>query len=127
MKVFNYFLKLSLLTCLTLGASTFIYAQTLDEEAVTLSEQETARLRAILEQPIDPNSLKATQVEAYKQKQGAAWKLGDAVKQEEILREWMQMDTDVDPKWRLMRFDKDSEISTSCSQNSRDYCRPLHQ
>jgi len=40
-----------------------------------------------IEQPIDPNSLKATRVEAYKQKQGAAWKLGDAVKQEEILRE----------------------------------------
>ena len=104
MKVLNYFLQLVLLAFLTSGPVTLIHAQTLDDDAIALSEQETARLRAILEQPIDPNSLKATRVEAYKQKQGAAWKLGDAVKQEEILREWAQMDTDVDPRWRLMSF-----------------------
>jgi hypothetical protein len=43
-------------------------------------------------------------VQAYKQKHAAAWKLGDVVKQEEVLREWAQMDTDIDPRWRLMSF-----------------------
>ena len=104
MKAFKHLYPLLLCLCVLLGSMNSIQAQTLDDDAIALSEQETARLRAILDQPIDPNSLKATRVEAYKQKQGAAWKLGDAVKQEEILREWAQMDGDVDPRWRLMSF-----------------------
>ena len=104
MKAFKHLYPLLLCLCVVLGSMNSIHAQNLDDEAIALSEQETARLRAILDQPIDPNALKATRVEAYKQKQGAAWKLGDAVKQEEILREWAQMDSDIDPRWRLMSF-----------------------
>ena len=104
MKVFKYLLQIAFLAYLASGFNISLQAQTLDDDAIALSDQETAKLRAILDQPIDPNSLKATRVEAYKQKQGAAWKLGDAVKQEEILREWAQMDGDIDPRWRLMSF-----------------------
>jgi hypothetical protein len=104
MKFLKYLLQLVLLSCLATAPITNLHAQTLDDDAIALSDQEITKLRAILDQPIDPNSLKATRVEAYKQKQGAAWKLGDAVKQEEILREWAQMDGDIDPRWRLMSF-----------------------
>jgi CHAT domain-containing protein len=104
MHSFKYLLQIAITICLAITYSAQLHAQSVDDEAITLSEQETARLRAILEQPIDPNALKATRVEAYKQKQGAAWKLGDVVKQEEILREWAQMDSDIDPRWRLMSF-----------------------
>ena len=82
-----------------------VYAQSSDEDSsIKLSEQESTRLRAVIDLPVDPNSLKATRVQAYKQKHAAAWKLGDVVKQEEVLREWAQMDTDIDPRWRLMSF-----------------------
>ena len=104
MHSFKYLLQIAITICLAITYSAQLHAQSVDDEAITLSEQETARLRAILEQPIDPNALKATRVEAYKQKQGAAWKLGDVVKLEEILREWVQMDSDIDPRWRLMSF-----------------------
>lgn len=104
MKPFKHLYPILLCLCVVLGSMSSLQAQTLDDDAIALSEQETARLRAILDQPIDPNALKATRVEAYKQKQGAAWKLGDAVKQEEVLREWAQMDSDIDPRWRLMSF-----------------------
>jgi len=78
------------------------HSQSIDEGSISLSEQETVKLRAILDQPIDPNSLKATLIEAYKQKDGAAWRLADVVKQEEILREWAQVDPGA--RWRLMSF-----------------------
>ena len=78
------------------------HSQSIDEGSISLSEQETLKLRAILDQPIDPNSLKATLIEAYKQKDGAAWRLADVVKQEEILREWAQVDSGA--RWRLMSF-----------------------
>jgi CHAT domain-containing protein len=104
MKAFKHLHSILLCICIALGSINSLQAQTLDDDAIALSEQEIARLRVILDQPIDPNALKATRVEAYKQKQGAAWKLGDAVKQEEILREWAQMDSDIDPRWRLMSF-----------------------
>ena len=72
MHSFKYLLQIAITICLAITYSAQLHAQTVDDEAITLSEQETARLRAILEQPIDPNALKATRVEAYKQKQGAA-------------------------------------------------------
>ena len=81
------------------------YAQSADEDSsIRLSEQEVTRLRAVIDLPVDTNALKTTRVQAYKQKHAAAWKLGDVVKQEEVLREWVQMDTDIDPRWRLMSF-----------------------
>jgi hypothetical protein len=78
-------------------------AQSLDEgSSITLSEQEIARLKAILDQPIDSNSLKSTLIEAYKQKEVAAWRLGDDVKREELLRDWAQVDPSA--RWILRNF-----------------------
>jgi CHAT domain-containing protein len=93
------------LLSLMFGAFAFsnaVRSQSIDEGSISLSDQETAKLRAILDQPIDPNSLKATLIEAYKQKDGAAWRLADIVKQEEILRDWAQVDPGA--RWRLMSF-----------------------
>lgn len=77
-------------------------AQSVGDTALTLSEQEVTRLRAILDAPIDPNALNNKKIEAYKEKDGAAWRLGDLVKQEEILREWAQVDPGA--RWRLRDF-----------------------
>jgi len=56
-----------------------------------LPEPEIQRLRAILAEPIDPSALKIKLDEAYKQKDFAAWKLGDMVQREANLREWAQV------------------------------------
>lgn len=77
-------------------------AQSVGDTALTLPEQEITRLRAILDVPIDPNALNSKKIEAYKEKDGAAWRLGDVVKQEEILREWAQVDPGA--RWRLRDF-----------------------
>lgn len=71
MKAFKHLHSILLCICIALGSINSLQAQTLDDDAIALSEQEIARLRVILDQPIDPNALKATRVEAYKQKQGA--------------------------------------------------------
>ena len=99
MKAFKHLHPILFCICIALGSINSLQAQTLDDDAIALSEQEIARLRAILDQPIDPNALKATRVEAYKQKQGAAGKRGDAVKQEERGREGAQRDREREPRW----------------------------
>ncbi|NDD13398.1 MAG: CHAT domain-containing protein, partial [Betaproteobacteria bacterium] len=55
-----------------------------------------------LNRPIDPNSLNQTKEELYKLKDNAAWRLGDMVKREEVLREWAQ--TSNDGKWTLRDY-----------------------
>jgi len=41
-----------------------VQSQSLDEDtSIKLSEQEIARLRAVLDQPVDPSALKATRVQ----------------------------------------------------------------
>jgi tetratricopeptide (TPR) repeat protein len=87
----------------TLNVFGLLHAQSLDESSsINLSEQEITRLKTILDQPIDPNSLKSTLIEIYKQKEVAAWRLGDEVKREELLREWAQVDPGA--RWILRNF-----------------------
>ena len=90
-----------LLVCWALVAQLAL-AQSVGDTALTLSAQEVTRLRAILDAPIDPNALNNKKIEAYKEKDGAAWRLGDLIKQEEILREWAQVDPGA--RWRLRDF-----------------------
>lgn len=80
----------------------FAFAQSVGDTALTLSEQEITKLRAVLDAPIDPNALSSQKIEAYKEKDGAAWRLGDQVKQEEVLRAWAQVDPGA--RWRLRDF-----------------------
>ena len=87
----------------TLNVFGLLHAQSLDESSsINLSEQEITRLKTILDQPIDPNSLKSTLIEIYKQKEVAAWRLGNEVKREELLREWAQVDPGA--RWILRNF-----------------------
>lgn len=79
-----------------------VWAQQADGAAVQLSEQETARLREVLQKPIDPGALLASQIEQYKLKDAAAWRLGDVVALEQILREWAAVDPNA--RWRLRDF-----------------------
>lgn len=85
-------------SCFSLG----VRAQEESQQTLKLSEQETVRLKAILDAPVDPNALKAVQTEAYKQKDTAAWKLGDMGRREAILREWAAVDPNA--RWALRGF-----------------------
>ncbi len=66
-----------------------------------LSPAETARLREVLERPFDPSALNQMKSELHRQKDLAAFRLGDVVFQEKNAREWMQIEP-VDGKWALM-------------------------
>ena len=78
------------------------WAQEEDDQPLRLPEAEVQRLRAVLAQPIDPNALKIKLDEAYKQKDYAAWKLGDMVQREANLREWAQVQPGA--RWTLRNF-----------------------
>ncbi len=77
-------------------------AQSDAPETLQLPSEELARLREVLNRPIDPNSLNQTKEELYKLKDNAAWRLGDMVKREEVLREWAQISND--GKWTLRDY-----------------------
>ena len=82
-----------------------LIAQELSEEKINLKSEEIAELRAIISKPIDPNSLNITKTELYRQKDMAAYKLGDVKAQENILREWASipnLDSNIDARWTLM-------------------------
>ena len=91
-----------LISGLALFISPSVYAQTEVSETLQLPAEEVARLREILNRPIDPNSLNQTKEELFKLKDNAAWRLGDMVKREEVLREWAQ--TSNDGKWTLRDY-----------------------
>lgn len=79
-----------------------VRAQDEAQQVLKLTEQEKVKLRAILEAPIDPNGFKSAQIEAYKEKDTAAWKLGDMAKREAILREWAAVEPSA--RWALRGF-----------------------
>ncbi len=70
-------------------------------EGASLSPAEAARLREILDKPIDPTALNRTKSELHRQKDLAGFRLGDVVSQEKNAREWMLIEP-VDGKWSLM-------------------------
>jgi CHAT domain-containing protein len=92
----------ALILGLALFTSSAVYAQNEASETLQLPAEEVARLREILNRPIEPNSLNQTKEDLYKLKDNAAWRLGDMVKREEVLREWAQ--TSNDGKWTLRDY-----------------------
>lgn len=77
-------------------------AQNEEQLQISLNEAEKSQLRAILDEPIPDNALLAAKVELFKRKDAAAWKLGDQVKLEEVLRQWAAVDPGA--RWRLRDF-----------------------
>lgn len=67
----------------------------------TLPPAEIARLRAVLERPFDPSALTQMKSELHRQKDLAAFRLGDVVFQEKNAREWMQIEP-IEGRWSLM-------------------------
>jgi CHAT domain-containing protein len=82
------------------GLFTGAWSQALDQAGVQISEQERTQLRAILDAPIDEKLLFSAQINQYRQKDLAAFKLGDMVAREAILRAWMKIDP-LEGKWGL--------------------------
>jgi CHAT domain-containing protein len=78
------------------------WAQDDEGQRLQLPADEVARLRSIIETPIDPNALKERKVEQYRLKESAAWKLGDMKLREQFLREFAEIADD--GKWTLRDF-----------------------
>ena len=88
------------------------YAEEIGEAPINLKPKEIEELKAVIAKPINPNSLNITISEAYEEKDAAAFKLGDAVAREAILREWVSWAsthsvdywTSIRPRWSLGSF-----------------------
>lgn len=77
-------------------------AQTVDGQQLQLPAEEIARLRKIIDTPIDANALNERKIEQYRLKESAAWRLGDARLREQFLREFAEISDD--GKWTLRDF-----------------------
>ena len=77
-------------------------AQNLDQAGIRLSPEERERMQAILDKPIDPGALNTTRTLIYRQKDLAAFKLGQNGIREQNLREWAKFD--VEGQWSLRGF-----------------------
>ena len=86
---FNFRWAWTWMLCISL---TGVHAQNLDQAGIRLGADERARLQAILDKPIDPNSLLSNRIQLYRQKDLATMKLGLNKQREELLREWAQFD-----------------------------------
>lgn len=92
-------------TLLVLGVSLvgpLALAQDDEGQRLQLPADEVARLRVIIDTPIDPGTLKERKVELYRLKESAAWKLGDMKLREQFLREFAELGDD--GKWTLRDF-----------------------
>jgi CHAT domain-containing protein len=81
-----------------------VLAQLDDASDLVLSMQEIERLRKILNQPVDPNSLKSTKSEKYRERLMASHLLGDKVMTGQLLYEWLAFEPLGDAKWRLVEW-----------------------
>ncbi len=79
-------------------------AQLDDASDLVLSAQEIQRLRTILSQPVDPNSLNYTKSEKYREKLMASQLLGDKVMTGQLLHEWLAFEPSGDAKWKLVEW-----------------------
>jgi hypothetical protein len=82
--------------------------QNMDQAGVRLSAQERERLQTILNKPIDENSLFSSRIVQHREKDLAAFKLGDVTRREENLRAWAAIDP-LDGKWGLFSFLADTQ------------------
>ncbi|MEY3871043.1 MAG: hypothetical protein RLZZ296_38 [Pseudomonadota bacterium] len=97
------------LVCVLTLFSQCVYAQIGDEaEAAVLSAEETVRLREVLDTAIDPDTLHLKKSALFRQKDLAAFRLGDIASRERNAREWMLVDP-IDGKWSLMMVLSDTE------------------
>lgn len=79
-----------------------VHAQIEADGPSGMAEGERQRWQTILAQPVDANALNTSRTLLYRQKDLAAFKLGDAVAREIILREWAQFDEE--GRWGLRGF-----------------------
>jgi CHAT domain-containing protein len=93
--------------CFYIFAIHVVSAQSVEDGALALNEQEITKLRAIVDAPVDPAMFSAAKIDLYKQKDAAAWRLGDVVAEEKNLREWAEVDPGA--RWRLMGLLSGSE------------------
>ena len=80
------------------------FADEIPESSINLRADEIAKLKAILVKPINPDFLNATKTEIYREKDAAAFKLGDVKAREDILRAWAGtpgLDSNIDARWAL--------------------------
>ncbi len=102
----------SLLVC-CLAMST--WSQSLDQAGIQLSDQERAQLRATLDTPIDEKQLFSAQIQQFRQKDLAAFKLGDIEAREGVLRAWAKIDP-LEGKWGLFTLLGDTAKRTEAYQ-----------
>jgi len=81
-----------------------VMAQLDDASDLVLSAQEIQRLRNILSQPVDPNSLNSTKSEKYREKLMASQLLGDKVMTGQLLHEWLAFEPSGDAKWKIVEW-----------------------
>ncbi|OYU31753.1 MAG: hypothetical protein CFE39_06890 [Comamonadaceae bacterium PBBC2] len=112
------FCWVKLLIVLSCLVGSLASAQEEAQQTLKLSEQEVARLKAILDSPIDPNGLRSNVLEAYKQKDTAAWKLGDMSRRESILREWAALEPNA--RWALRGFLSQTEKRAEAYELGRE-------
>ena len=102
----QYLFMIGLWTCLSMAS--LVHAQSLDQAGVVISPEERAKLQAVLDAPVDESSLFASRILQYRQKDLAAFKLGDMAARESILRAWAKIDP-LEGKWGLFGFLADTK------------------
>jgi CHAT domain-containing protein len=103
---------------LLVSAHSALLAQPMDEAPLQLPAEEVQRLRDILDRPVDPGASNTVKDELYRQKDSAAWKLGDNARHEVLLREWAQFSND--GKWTLRNFLANTEKRPEAYQLGRE-------
>ncbi len=82
-----------LVASLTLSSG-WATAQLIDADPILLPAAEKQRLRALLDQEVNPNQLASRQIEQFQAREVAAVALGDMVARERNLRAWLKFDTE---------------------------------
>lgn len=97
----RHILNSGLLVLALMGSTT--WAQLNDQPPINMPEAERVRWQTVLDTPIDPNGLNSTRNIQYRQKNLAAFKLGENNQRETILREWAQFNPE-EGKWNLFSY-----------------------
>ena len=89
----KYWLSLLVGACMALAISP-AWAQMEEVGQLKISAQETQRLQALVDKPVDPGALNTSKEALLKEKSNAARLLGDTVNEEKFLREAMPFASD---------------------------------